>query len=75
MSALFCRVLTQIFYQLVTIYSDNFIRIRSGFIAYLSNIDPLGKLGVNTRHGVISHNYHAISSLKAKQQHIMYIKN
>ena len=39
MSALFCRVLTQIFYQLVTIYSDNFIRIRSGFIAYISNID------------------------------------
>ena len=25
--------------MLVTIYSDNFIRIRSGFIAYLSNID------------------------------------
>ena len=39
MSALFCRVLTQIFYQLVTIYSDNFIKIRSGFIADISNID------------------------------------
>ena len=37
--------------------------------------DKLIKSHLSFEHGVISHNYHALSSLKAKQQHIMYIKN